>query len=329
MSGPILSVRNLSVRFDGAAAAEAVSFELSTGRTLALVGESGCGKTVTAQAVLRLVDGAEVSGEVLYRGEDLLRADERRLQALRGKRIGFMFQSASASLDPLQRIGDAVTEARHGRAKMSRSERRALAVELLKAVQLPDAEARVDDHPHQLSGGMQQRVALAAALADDPEILIADEPTTALDTTVQAQIVALLRQLQDTRATALLVISHDLPLVASLADRVVVMYAGQIVEQGPTAAVLETPRHPYSEGLIAAARRTKRGDTLAVIEGRVPGLKDRPVGCRFAPRCAHATTTCTDAAPALGPVDDDIPLMPGAPAPVGDHLVRCYFPRPG
>ena len=336
MTAPLLEVRDLTIGFDiqGARqlAVEGVSFDLGVGDTLALVGESGCGKSVTAQAILRLLDEPPAfvdRGTVRYRDEDLLTARPRRLQQIRGTKIAMLFQNPGAVLNPLQQVGALITEAVQASRPMTKTQRRALAVKLLDAVGIPDAAQRAADYPHQLSGGMQQRVALAAAIAEEPELLIADEPTTALDPTIQAQILDLLCALQTSKTTGILMISHDLGVVAQMADRIAVMYAGQIVEHGPAQAVLHTPRHPYTEGLIASARRDKHDGRLASIGGRVPGLHERGPRCRFTPRCAFAQASCSESSPALRPADESAaPLLPGAVEPTGEHLVRCYFPRP-
>lgn len=274
-SSPLLLVDNLHVEFrtrKGAATVlNGVDFELRAGETLCVVGESGCGKSMTALALLRLIPtppGKIVDGRVLFAGEDLMKADEARMRAVRGNQISMIFQEPMSSLNPVYTVGDQISEALLLHRNMSRSQAREQSIDLLRSVGIPAPETRVDNYPHQLSGGMRQRVMIAMALACEPAILIADEPTTALDVTVQAQIFDLLRTLQKERGTALMLITHDMGVVAEMADRVIVMYAGRVIEQGQVSDVLHDPKHPYTQGLIAclpelgASRGEGREDRL-------------------------------------------------------------------
>jgi oligopeptide/dipeptide ABC transporter ATP-binding protein len=307
MSRALLSVRGLSTSFhrDGrrARAVDDVSFEIGEGETLALVGESGCGKTVTALSILRLVPaptGRIEAGEVLFRGRDLLKATEAEIRKVRGGEIAMVFQDAMAALNPVYPVGRQIAEALivHGRASRAASIRRA--VELLDRVGIPAASERAKAYPHQLSGGMLQRVMIAMALSCEPALLIADEPTTALDVTVQAQILELLRRLQKDLRMSLLLITHDLGVVAELADRVAVMYAGRIVETGPVASLFDAPRHPYTAALFESIPRldSPRG-SLRAIPGDVPDPFAFPSGCRFRTRCSIAIDACREALPPL------------------------------
>ena len=297
-----------------------VSLRLGAAQSLALVGESGCGKSLTAQAILQLLpsDVRVDSGRVELDGTDLGRASEATLCQIRGKRIAMVFQDAGAALDPLMRVGQQITEAL-GLQKRARRER---AESLLRAVGISDPERTVDAYPHQLSGGMQQRIMLATALAGEPDVLIADEPTSALDATTQAQIVDLLHRLKSERNLALLIITHDFGIVGALCERVAVMYAGRIVEQGETQDILQHPSHPYTAGLLAA-RLSIDGGAAASIPGTVPAVDQWPAGCRFAPRCDRADSMCREIEPALESIDD-MPVLPGTPDT--GRLVRCHHP---
>jgi oligopeptide/dipeptide ABC transporter ATP-binding protein len=294
-------------------AVSGVSFALDAGETLALVGESGCGKSLTALSILRLVDppGRIVSGTVRLQGRDLLTLDERAMRAVRGKEIGLVLQEPMTALNPVYTVGSQIAEALevHGLARGAAA--RARAIELLDAVRVPDPQRRVDEYPHQLSGGLRQRALIAAALACQPKLLIADEPTTALDVTIQGQILDLLRDLKKRFQLALLLITHDLGVVAQQADRVAVMYAGRIVEEAPVRALFRDPKHPYTRGLLASLPG-RHGSRLKAIEGTVPRLGQIPAGCAFAPRCADRFEPC-----------GDLPAL--APAGVPGQAVRCFL----
>jgi peptide/nickel transport system ATP-binding protein len=263
-----------------------------------VVGESGCGKSVTALAILRLIaspPGRIVGGRVLFEGRDLLQLPEDEMRRVRGNRISMIFQEPMTSLNPAYTVGDQIAEAVRLHEGLSRRDATARAVEMLDAVGIPDPQRRVDEYPHQFSGGMRQRVMIAMALACKPDVLIADEPTTALDVTVQAQIFDLIADLREKTGTAVMLITHDMGAVAEMTDRVVVMYAGHIVESGTVADVLRAPLHPYTRGLIACApgaRTAKPGELLEEIPGTVPSLIERGAGCLFAERCAHVMSRC-------------------------------------
>jgi peptide/nickel transport system ATP-binding protein len=316
MSPPLLSVEHLTTAFpiDGRStpAVNDVSFSLAAGETLALVGESGCGKSLTALSILRLVDppGRIVSGTVRFDGRDLLALSEREMRAVRGASIGLVLQEPMTALNPVYTVGSQIVEALevHGIARGRAA--RARAIELLEAVRVPEPAQRADEYPHQLSGGLRQRALIAAALACRPRLLIADEPTTALDVTIQAQILDLLRDLRRELDLALLLITHDLGVVAHNADRVIVMYAGRIVEAAPVRALFHDPRHPYTRGLLRSMPGRRAGTRLEAIEGTVPRLGTIPAACAFAPRCPNRFDPCTVTLPALA----------------GDgHDVRCFL----
>ncbi|HEX8180278.1 MAG TPA: ABC transporter ATP-binding protein [Pyrinomonadaceae bacterium] len=281
-------------------AVDGVSFQLARGELLGLVGESGCGKSVTALSLMRLVapPGRVVGGEVLFDGVDLLQLSEAKMRAIRGDDIAMIFQDPMTSLNPVYTVGEQIAEALRLHRKLARKEARAAAVEAMREVSIPDPARRADDYPHQLSGGMRQRVMIAMALACDPKLLIADEPTTALDVTIQAQILELLDGLRKTRDLAVLLITHDLGVVAEVADRVAVMYTGRIVEASPVAELFARPKHPYTEGLLRSVPKltvaeAQKVERLQTIEGTVPKLTDLPPGCHFAPRCPHRMPRCT------------------------------------
>jgi peptide/nickel transport system ATP-binding protein len=321
-----LHVEQLRVAFDTreglVQAVDGVSFVVASGRTLGIVGESGSGKTVAATTAMGLTRGprTRVSGRVLLDGEDLLSAPPERLRALRGDAIAMIFQDPLSALHPLLRVGDQIAEAvrahRGGRGGVSRAAARARALELLEQVAIPNAARRVDAYPHELSGGMRQRATIAMALANEPRVLIADEPTTALDVTVQQQILALLRRLRDELGMAMVLITHDLGVVAETADEVAVMYAGRIVEQAPAAELFAAPQHPYTWGLLRSMPRldAPAGAELVPIPGRPPSLISPPSGCRFHPRCPYARPRHREVDPALEPLS-------GAPA----HQVACLL----
>ena len=305
---PLLAVHDLAVGFDGleTAVVDGVSFTLARGETLCLVGESGCGKSVTALALMGLLPRPPariLRGRARFAGHELLAMTGRELAELRGDRIAMIFQEPMSSLNPAYRVGDQIAEAIIRHRRVSGAEARARALELLRRVRIPAPERRLAAYPHQLSGGMRQRVMIAMALANSPEVLIADEPTTALDVTIQAQILELVAELQREAGTALILVTHDLGVVAEVADRVAVMYAGRIVEQGSAQSVFNDPQHPYTVGLLGSlpslGRRERR---LATIPGAVPPPALWPRGCRFATRCPLADARCNAEAPPLAEV---------------------------
>jgi len=303
----ILSVEDLSVLFatDGGTvqAVDGVSFDVAAGEILAIVGESGSGKSVTAQTVLGLTraPNATITGSVRFDGQDLTALDDRRLRAVRGERIAMIFQDPMTSLNPVYRVGDQIAEMIRAHRDVSKREARERAVGLLASVGIPNPERRIRGYPHEFSGGMRQRVMIAMALALDPEVLIADEPTTALDVTVQAQILRLLEKLNAERGLSVVLITHDLGVVAEVADRVAVMYAGQIVEDASLDALFYDPQHPYTWGLLGSLARLDqpRPTRLAQIVGQPPSLASPPSGCRFAPRCPHVFDKCSEPPPLL------------------------------
>ena len=318
MSEPLLAISHLTTVFDTARgsvpAVDDVSFEIRAGETLGLVGESGSGKSVTALSIMRLVQppGRIAGGRIAFNGRDLLAFSERQMQAVRGAEIALIFQEPMTALNPVFTIGNQIAETLivHGRA--TRREAKARAIELLRAVRIPDPAARVGDYPHQLSGGMRQRVLIAMALACKPSLVIADEPTTALDVTIQAQVLDLLREMKAAFNLSLLLITHDLGVIAETADRVAVMYAGRIVETGPVRAIFRNPQHPYTRGLLASIPGGTPGNRLRAIDGSVPLLGALPPGCAFNPRCPDRFHLCTSAPPpeyAVGP----------------EHGARCYL----
>jgi oligopeptide/dipeptide ABC transporter ATP-binding protein len=314
----LLSVRDLSVSFatDGGVlhALDHVSFDVPKGSSVALVGESGCGKSVTAQAILRLIPtppGKIDSGTITFEGRDLLSLPEREMRPVRGGRIGMVFQEPMTSLNPVYTVGSQIVEAIRLHRDDSRGEAKKRALDLLRRVGFPDPELRFRSYPHELSGGMRQRALIAMAIACDPALLIADEPTTALDMMTQAQILALLQDLRRDRSMSLLLIAHDLGVVAELADAIVVLYAGVVVERGPARSILEAPSHPYTQALLrsvppagksAYRPRGKRPRRLPTIAGVVPDLRAPPSGCRFHDRCEHAWSRCQAEDPPLYPV---------------------------
>jgi oligopeptide/dipeptide ABC transporter ATP-binding protein len=306
-AGPLLELRGLRTHFsteDGLVrAVDGVSFELNAGETLALVGESGSGKSVTSLSILRLVQapqGRIVGGEVRFRGRDLLKLSDAEMRSVRGREISMIFQEPMTSLNPVFTCGDQIAEVLELHQRLPRAQARAQAIEQLRLVGIPAPEQRVDEYPHQLSGGMRQRVMIAMALACRPAVLIADEPTTALDVTIQAQILELLGRLQGELGMAVLLITHDLGVVAENADRVAVMYAGQIVEYADVRALFARPLHPYTAGLLASLPRLGQSrERLRVIPGQVPDPADFPAGCRFHPRCPLAQERCRREVPEL------------------------------
>ena len=302
-SEPVLELRDLSVRFRGMGTdlIDGVSLSIQPGKTLCLVGESGCGKSVTSLAVMGLLPrgAARIThGQALYRGRDLGAMGRAELESLRGNRIAMIFQEPMTSLNPVFTIGDQVAESVRRHKGCSPAEARARALEMFRKVRIPAAEKRLDDYPHQLSGGMRQRVMIAMALSCDPQVLIADEPTTALDVTIQAQILDLMLELKEKTGTAIVLITHDLGVVAETTERVVVMYAGRKVEEGTVAEVYAQARHPYTQGLLRAAQWSRLPcGSFFEIPGTVPSLAALPPGCRFAPRCAQVQDACRAGAP--------------------------------
>jgi peptide/nickel transport system ATP-binding protein len=298
-AGALLSVEHLTTVFDSAtgpvSAVDDVSFEIRAGETLGLVGESGSGKSVTALSIMRLVEapGRIAGGRIVFNGRDLLTLDERTMRTVRGAEIALIFQEPMTALNPVFRVGDQIAETLlvHGRG--TRREAKAKAIELLRAVRITNPESRIRDYPHQLSGGMRQRVLIAMALACQPSLVIADEPTTALDVTIQAEILDLLREMKSAFSLSLLLITHDLGVIAETADRVAVMYAGRIVETGPVRAIFRSPGHPYTQGLLASMPGGRPGQRLRAIDGSVPLLGALPPGCAFNPRCPDRFEPCT------------------------------------
>ncbi len=327
-SAPLLEVEALRVRLRTARgpadAVRGVSLTLDRGETLGLVGESGCGKSLTAMALMGLLpDGAQAGGSVRFQGRELLGLDDAALCALRGNRIGMVFQEPMTALNPLHTIGRQVAEPLRLHRRMGAAQARREAVALLDRVGIPDPARRVDAYPHQLSGGQRQRVTIAMALACEPDLLIADEPTTALDVTVQGQILDLIADLVEERGMALILISHDLGMIAETVDRMMVMYGGRAVESGPTAEVFARMAHPYTRGLFAARPRlgAGRGVRLETIPGTVPELADLPAGCPFANRCGLVVEACHAAFPPpvrLGPAGSG----PAGSGPVGSGLAE-------
>ncbi|MCW3054864.1 MAG: oligopeptide/dipeptide transporter, ATPase subunit [Chthonomonadales bacterium] len=315
----LLEVRGLRTHFytdEGIApAVDGIDLEILPGQTLGLVGESGCGKSVTGLSLLRLVShpGRIVGGEIRMRGQNLLDLPMKEMRKLRGEQIAMIFQEPMTSLDPLYAVRDPLLETLRLHRKMSRSEARAKAVQLLTSVGIIDAERRVDSYPHELSGGMRQRVMIASAIACDPAVLIADEPTTALDVTVQAQILALLRKLQAENGMAILLITHNLGIVAENCHQVAVMYAGKIVEKASMRSIFQNPRHPYTQGLLRAVPRLDHPvkQPLPTIPGSVPNLLHLPTGCRFRSRCVWAQQKCAEEEPPLQQVE-------------GGHTAACW-----
>jgi len=316
----LLDVQDLAVEFDTEAgrarAVDGVSFQVRSGQTLGIVGESGCGKSVTALSILRLLPqpmGRIVGGRILFRGLDLAAADDATLHQVRTGRIGMIFQEPMTALNPVHRIGRQLSEAILIHRKVSPRTALEQSVSLLKKVGIPSPEVRVGEYPHQLSGGMRQRVVIAMALACGPELVIADEPTTALDVTIQAQILELMKELQDEMGMSIILITHDLGVIAETCEDVMVMYAGRVAETGSVEDIFHRPSHPYTRGLLESIPRLEypRKERLSTIEGMVPALMDLPAGCRFNNRCPYRVDRCTAEAPGLGTV-------------TGSHRVGCH-----
>jgi peptide/nickel transport system ATP-binding protein len=316
---PLLTVADLRVVFEGdrgrlTEAVAGVSFSLRAGSTLGIVGESGCGKSVTGLSIMRLLPktGTRISGSVEFEGRDLFSLPERQMQDLRGNRLAMIFQEPMTSLNPSFTVGDQIAEALMRHRGVSPKAARSITIDMLERVRIPAPQSRVDEYPHKFSGGMRQRVMIAMALACQPALLIADEPTTALDVTIQAQILDLLAKLREESGTAIILITHDLGVVAETCDDVVVMYAGQIVERAPSVRLFAAPQHPYTVGLLGSIPHiSARRDELATISGSVPSLAGIFVGCRFASRCPFADTRCRSEAPLLAEI-------------AGDHFSRCW-----
>ncbi|HEX4928848.1 MAG TPA: ABC transporter ATP-binding protein [Burkholderiales bacterium] len=325
MGQPLLRVENLRTHFhtrDGVVrAVDGVSFDVMPGETLAIVGESGCGKSVTSMSILRLLPmppARIVEGKIEFDGVDLLRLAEPQMRAIRGNKIAMIFQEPMTSLNPVLTVGRQIAEALVLHRRLSQQAATERAIELLRKVHIPEAERRVRQYPHELSGGMRQRVMIAMALACEPRLLIADEPTTALDVTIQAQILELMRELREATDASIILITHDLGVVAEMADRVVVMYAGRKVEEAPVEELFARPRHPYTRGLLGSMPHlgdsvNETGKRLVEIPGMVPSLREPMPGCLFAPRCANASERCTKEVP---------PLAAHGPG----HWAACWHP---
>jgi peptide/nickel transport system ATP-binding protein len=305
MTAPLLQVKDLTISIGPLEVVRDVSLSLDDGKTLGLVGESGCGKSITMLAIMGLLpEKVRIGGSIKLRGEELIGRSQRELTALRGKRMAMIFQDPMTSLNPVMTVGEQLGEAISiHNPGMARQARQARALDLLRLVSIPFPDRRLLQYPHELSGGMRQRVMIAIAMANDPELLIADEPTTALDVTVQAQIMELLQRLQAERRMGLMLISHDLGVVGDIADEVAIMYAGRICERGTVNAVFDSPHHPYTHGLLASLPQIDRTvDKLVAIPGSLPSLSARPQACRFHPRCFHAQEICKREEPQLRPV---------------------------
>jgi oligopeptide transport system ATP-binding protein len=317
---PLLEVKNLKTHFftpDGVVkAVNGVSYTLDDGESLGLVGESGCGKSVSALSLMRLIPtppGRIVEGEVILDGRDLLKLSDEDIRRVRGNDVAMIFQDPMTSLNPVLTIGRQISEALELHKSMNRSQARERTIELLELVGIPSARSRVDDYPHQFSGGMRQRVMIAMALSCEPKILLADEPTTALDVTIQAQILDLIKRLRSELGMAVVLITHDLGVVAGIADKICVMYSGYIVESAPAGDLFANPRHPYTLGLLRSIPRIDepRREKLIPIEGLPPDLIDAPPGCPFQPRCVYAVDRCREENPSLEPVSRG-------------HLIACW-----
>jgi peptide/nickel transport system ATP-binding protein len=318
MNKSLLEVRDLKIAFSGqdgrrTQAVDGVSFSVEAGKTLGIVGESGCGKSVTSLSIMGLLPkaSAQVSGEILFEGKDLTKQPDHVLRDLRGDRIAMVFQEPMTSLNPSYTVGYQIVEAIVRHRRVSGKEAEARAIEMLRRVRIPNPEARLHDYPHKLSGGMRQRAMIAMALACDPKLLIADEPTTALDVTIQAQILELMRKLREETGAAIVLITHDLGVVAEVCDEVVVMYAGQVVERASVEELFRFPQHPYTVGLLGALPRLDQPrPRLAAIEGAVPNMTAPPQGCRFQARCPFRIAKCAE--------------MPPLAETAGGHLARCW-----
>ncbi|MCD8363405.1 MAG: ABC transporter ATP-binding protein [Lachnospiraceae bacterium] len=319
MGEVLLEVKDLRTQFSTehgiAPAVDGISFRLEKGKTLGIVGESGSGKSVTSLSIMRLLQepaGRIAGGQILFKGEDLVKLSEKEMQNIRGAHISMIFQEPMTALNPVYTVGEQIAEVFMVRQKMKKKQARQKAIEMLALVGIPSPETRVDNYPHQLSGGMRQRVVIAIALACNPELLIADEPTTALDVTIQAQILELMKNLQKKLNTSMIMITHDLGIIYEMADEVLVMYCGQIVESGSMQEVFHHMLHPYTEGLMhSIPRLSDEAEELSTIEGIVPSLYELPKGCRFHPRCPYARKLCQTEEPEL------LEVSPG-------HCSRCH-----
>ncbi len=326
MSEPLLQVRDLQVEFHTdkgvARALDGISFDVMPGETLGIVGESGCGKSVTSLAILGLIPsppGRIVGGQILFQGQDLLSLSEREMRKVRGKDIAMIFQEPMTALDPVFTIATQMGEVLQRHQGLTRKQARKNAIDWLARVGIPSPDKRIDDYPHQLSGGMRQRVMIAMALSCEPKLIIADEPTTALDVTIQAQVLDQIVKLSDDLGTAMMLITHDLGVVAQTCQRACVMYCGKLIEQAATGPLFEAPAHPYTAGLLASVPRirSQRLDTLPTIAGTVPDLLHLPRGCRFVDRCSQAQDRCHESQPALQ-LDPD-----------SGHELACFNPLHG
>ncbi|HEX8888282.1 MAG TPA: ABC transporter ATP-binding protein [Pyrinomonadaceae bacterium] len=337
----LLEVRDLQTQFQTRAglvrAVDGVSFYVDRGELLGIVGESGCGKSITALSIMRLIapPGKIVNGEILFEERNLLAFSDEQMRAIRGDDIAMIFQDPMTSLNPVFTVGEQIAEALRLHRKLSRYDARRATVEAMKEVAIPDPARRVNDYPHQLSGGMRQRVMIAMALACDPKLLIADEPTTALDVTIQAQILELLNELRRTRELGVVLITHDLGVVAEVADRVAVMYTGRIVEESPVDELFARPKHPYTEGLLRSVPKlteaeVKKATRLETIEGTVPSPTALPPGCHFAPRCSHRMPRCEQGVIPLYDLEGDVKvrcvLYDLASAVAADHQTEAQTP---
>ena len=312
MSEKLLEVKNLKTYFytdDGVVkSVDGVSFSVEKGKTLGIVGESGCGKSITSLSIMQLVEtppGKIVAGEIIYEGEDLLKKNKEEMRKIRGGQIAMIFQEPMTSLNPVFTVGEQIMEALRIHTDLDKHQAKERAIEMLKLVKIPLAEKRFNEYPHQLSGGMRQRVMIAMALSCNPKLLICDEPTTALDVTIQAQILDLINELKEKLGTSIMMITHDLGVIAEVADDVMVMYAGRVVEYGSADAIYESPKHPYTAGLMDCIPKLSDADDkrLSVIEGMVPSFDQMPKGCAFCPRCTEAKKICAEKMPELVEVD--------------------------
>jgi len=317
-SKEILKIENLKTYFDTFAglvkAVDGVSLEVKMGETLGLVGESGSGKSVTALSILGIVPrpGKIVDGKIIYNGENLVDKTENKLQKIRGKEIGYIFQDPATSLNPVLNIADQLTEVIRRHQDVTKEEALERAIELFRLVEIPDPEIKIWSYPHQLSGGMKQRIAVARALACKPNLLLADEPTTNLDVTIQAQILQLMKNLKDKLGMSMVLITHDMGIVAGVADRITVLYAGRVCESADTKTIFYKPRHPYTNALLTAVPNLAlRKEKLAMIKGAIPNLIDPPSGCRFHPRCEYAKAICSEKIPVLEEIESE-------------HSVACH-----
>ena len=319
MSDVVLNVEHLQVQFKVSkkttlTAVNDVTFQVKKGEILGIVGESGCGKSVTANTILRLLPKQTSiisGGRILMEGQDLVKISDKEMRALRGKKISMIFQEPMTSLNPVYRIGDQLVEMYQANSSISKKEAWKKSVEMLEKVGIPSPEQRMYEYPHQLSGGMRQRVMIAMALSAQPQLLIADEPTTALDVTIQAQVLDLMKELQEKMNTAIMLITHDMGVVAETADYVMVMYAGEVVEYGDVRTIFTKPSHPYTQGLLASLPRVDKDmERLNTIEGTVPSLGNMPEGCRFSNRCPYCVERCMKEKPLLKDYDG--------------HQIRCF-----